>query len=348
MNSGVDMASALGFGDREVEECLRQGGLLSLELEFTRRCNLRCVYCYSSAGEPEPDELRPEEIRSVIAQARDLGARKIILIGGGEPLVYEGLDEVVEYIAGLGMSQILFTNGTLMTGARARFLKRHGVPVIVKMNSLRPEVQDELAGSAGAFDRMQAGLACLLEAGYPAEGAMLGVQTVICRQNLAELPEMWQWARGQGFEPYFEILTNQGRAKEHRGLAAPLSEIKALFERLGAIDREALGSSWSCRPTIAAFSCRRHLYSCLVTSRGFVQPCVGVDIPVGNIREKALAAILRESPVIDDLRHIYERIEGACRRCDHRYDCYGCRGNAYQTTGNYLAPDPACWHCNPG
>lgn len=337
---------ALGFGSDEVAACLRRRGLLSLELEFTRKCNLRCVYCYSSAGDPEEGEMGLDEMKSVIAQARDLGARKIILLGGGEPLVFDGIEAIVEYIADLGMRQILFTNGTLLTEKTAQFLRGHGVSVIIKNNSLKPEVQDELAGVNGAFDRMKKGLAHLVNAGYPDDEVMLGVQTVICRQNIAELPDMWRWARRQGFMPYFEIMTDQGRARSHPGLYVPLSEIRAVFEELEAIDKANFGVAWHSHPTIAAFSCKRHLYSCLVNSRGFVQPCTGVDIHVGNIREKALAEILRESPVIDDLRNIYERIEGECRQCDHRYDCYGCRGNAYQTTGNYLASDPACWHCS--
>ncbi|MGO9614596.1 MAG: radical SAM/SPASM domain-containing protein [Dissulfurispiraceae bacterium] len=345
MGNTVDMVHALGFGGDEVAACLERRGLLSLELEFTKQCNLRCVYCYSAAGEPEEDEMNIDEIKSVIAQALDLGAKKIILLGGGEPLLYEGLHEIVDYISGLGMQQVLFTNGTHMTEKTAHFLKRNKVAVVIKNNSMRPEVQDELAGVKGAFDRIRRGLGYLVNAGYPDCEVMLGVQTVICRQNVAELPTMWEWARKRGFVPYFEIMTNQGRAKQHSDLAVSLPEIKAAFERFEAIDKTNFGVDWHSHPTIAAFSCKRHLYSCLVNSQGFVQPCTGVDMPVGNIRERTLAEILSGSHIIDDLRNIYDRIEGECRRCDQRYECYGCRGNAYQSTGNYLASDPSCWRC---
>ncbi len=346
MGNTVDMVHALGFGNDEVAACLQRRGLLSLELEFTKKCNLRCVYCYSAAGEPEEDELKIEEIKSVVAQAADLGAKKIILLGGGEPLVYEGLEEIVHYISALGVQQVLFTNGTLMTERTAHLLRKERVSVVIKNNSMKAEVQDELAGVKGSFDRIRRGLQHLMDAGYPNAEVMLGVQTVICRQNLAELPAMWEWARRHDFVPYFEIMTNQGRAKLHPDLAVPIHEIRAVFERLETIDKTRFDVAWHSHPTIAAFSCKRHLYSCLVNSRGFVQPCTGVDMLVGNIREKSLAAILSGSPVIDDLRNIYDRIEGDCRQCDHRYECYGCRGNAYQTTGNYLASDPSCWRCS--
>ena len=66
-------------------------------------------------------------------------------------------------------------------------------------------------------------------------------------------------------------------------------------------------------------------------------------MPVGNVKTERLTDILKRSPVVQKLRNIYENIEGECKGCEFAFDCYGCRGNAYQTTGNYLASDPACW-----
>lgn len=340
-----DMLQGLGFEDTEIMTCLKRNGLLSMELEFTKKCNLRCVYCYSRAGEALENELRLEELKSVIAQAKDLGASKIVLLGGGEPLMYHGIREIVEYIASLGLQQVLFTNGTLISEKLARFFFENKVSVVVKSNSLKPEVQDILAGVSGTFQNIRRGLKHLQAAGYPADGLMLGVQTVICRQNIEELPAMWRWAREEGFVPYFEMLTHQGRAAENAFLNVTLSEVRGVFEQLEAMDKEQFGIQWQARPTIAAFSCKRHLYSCLVTSQGDVQPCTGVDIPIGNVRRKLLKEILHQSPVIRDLRNIYQKIEGLCSSCEHHFECYGCRGNAYQLTGNYLASDPTCWRC---
>lgn len=342
----VDIVNILGFSDEEINECKERKGLLSIELEFTRKCNLRCLYCYSSAGEAAENELTIDEIKSVILQAKELGAKKIVLLGGGEPLLYKGLIEIVDYIHSLNLSQILFTNAVLIDRETAGILHDRGVSVVIKHNSLTPEVQDFLAGVDGTFHKIKRGLQYLMEAGYPDDRADLGIQTVICRQNLHELPAMWRWARERGIIPYFEILTQQGRAKEHRELYVSISEIKTVFDKLDRIDRELFGIKWESRPTIAAFACKRHLYSCLINSVGDVQPCTGVDMAVGNIREKPLSEILNTSPVIHNLRNIHKVIEGHCRVCEYGNECYGCRGNAYQITGNYLASDPTCWHCS--
>jgi radical SAM protein with 4Fe4S-binding SPASM domain len=72
-------------------------------------------------------------------------------------------------------------------------------------------------------------------------------------------------------------------------------------------------------------------------------PCVGVNLPVGNIRERKLGEIIAGSDVIEDLRDHRHTIQGPCQTCKKADHCYGCRGAAYQMTGNYLASDPLCW-----
>jgi radical SAM protein with 4Fe4S-binding SPASM domain len=343
MMHNKDIEDSLDFSDHDISSCLKSKGLLSIELEFTRKCNLRCLYCYSGAGMPRKDELRKEEIKSIIHQAKDLGARKIILLGGGEPLLYNGFNDIVQYIRSLGLQQVLFTNGTLITEETVRFLLRHRVSVIIKQNSLNPEIQDMLAGVQGSFEKIQHGIRVLMDAGYPAGNSALGIQTVICRQNIHELPSMWTWAREKGIIPYFEVLTMQGRARNNAALSVTPPEAGTLFEQLEHIDKVKFGIKWRLHPTIAAFSCRRHLYSCLINSQGCVQPCTGVDVSIGNVRDTSLKELLMTSDVMRKLRNIYNHLEGRCGECAHSFECYGCRGNAYQLTGNYLASDPACW-----
>ncbi len=333
----------LEFSREEIDRAKAAGGLLSLELELSRLCNLRCVYCYAASGLARPDELSLEEILSVVDQAVALGARKIIVLGGGEPLLYPDLFTVIDHIIGRGADADLFTNGMMITPEIASKLHERKVAVVVKMNSRNPEVQDFLAGHEGAFEAINRGLDTLMAAGYPSEGRSLGVETIICRQNYDELPDLWRWARRQGIIPYVEMMTMQGRATEHPELEVEPAAVKDLFERLAAIDAAEFGNHWTPHPPLAASQCARHEYSCTVTSTGEVQPCPGVSVTAGNIREDSLAHILRKSKEIQELRNIRQNIKGKCGQCEFGEYCYGCRGHAYQVTGDYLASDPLCW-----
>ncbi len=339
----VRLMTGLEFSQEDVLAAAQNNGLLSIELEMTRLCNLRCLYCYSGAGAASADEMSLQEIKDVVGQTVALGGRKIVILGGGEPLMYGRLRELIEFIAGLGLNIEMFTNGTMIDREVASFLYRHGVSIVVKCNSLDRRVQDELAGVPGAFGRIQQGLGRLLDCGYPDAEHGLGIQTVICRQNLQEIPHLWRHARRRGIQPYFECMTNQGRAAVNGGLQVSAGEAGRLFQALQEIDSTEFGLNWLAHPPLAGSRCQRHLYSMLVKANGDVCPCVGVDVVVGNIRRARLAGVISASRVIQDLRHVYSRLHGNCRTCRMNGECYGCRGNAYQMTGDYLGSDPFCW-----
>ena len=333
----------LEFTAEEIAACRQKGGLLSLELELSRVCNLRCLYCYAESGTALDHELSLAEILSVIDQARELGARKIIVLGGGEPLLYPDIFTVIDHIVDLDLQVDLFTNATLIDTHTAHQLYDQGVAVSMKMNSRRPEIQDRLAGKKGTFEAIQQGLAALLDAGYPDDDHILGIESIICRHNYDEIPELWRWARNRDIIPYIEAMTMQGRARQNPELEVSSAEIRRMFETLAEIDATEFDRQWLPIPPLAASHCARHEYSCTVTSIGDVNPCPGVNIRAGNIRQRPLREILATSPVIAELRNIRQNIKGKCGSCDFNDHCYGCRGHAYQVTGDHLAPDPLCW-----
>jgi radical SAM protein with 4Fe4S-binding SPASM domain len=330
------------FTRDDIEKTAREGRLLSMEIECSLRCNFRCQYCYVEQGADTARELTPEEIRSAILQARELGARKIIVLGG-EPMIYPHIMELLTFIREQGMAAEMFTNGTQVTAEAARRLRALGVQVVLKMNSFEESIQDELAGVKGAHKIIQDAYRNLIDAGFPGEGRLMAVSTIICRQNLPEITRMWQWLRDRKITPYFEIITPQGNARDHNGLEVDLPTLHKVFRELAAIDHARYGIDWDPQPPLVGDRCLRHQFSCLINAFGSVTPCVGVTIPVGNIRDRRLADILRDSEVIQDLRHYSETIRGPCGACEKAAICYGCRGAAYQLTGDYLASDPLCW-----
>jgi radical SAM protein with 4Fe4S-binding SPASM domain len=330
------------FGPSEVEAAARSGRLLSMEIEFSLRCNFNCPYCYVQ-GRPTSykDEMTPEEARGVLKQACDLGARKIIVLGG-EPMIYPQIFEMLQYIRGLGMTVEMFTNGTNITEETARRLGDLGVRVVLKMNSFEKAIQDELAGRKGAYESIQSAFASLREAGYPSEDRVLAISTIICKQNQHEIVRLWKWLRDQDIAPYFEVVTPHGSAGSLHALRVDSDVSHRIFQELSELDK-AYGHTWEPQPPLVGNRCLRHQFSCLVNASGYVMPCVGVPIAAGNIREQPLADIIRDSEVIQDLRNYRQNIKGPCASCEKLDECYGCRGAAYHTTGDYMASDPTCW-----
>ncbi len=336
----------LEFTEQEIRAAVAADRLLSMEIEFSRICNFRCSYCYVEEKIECRDELAREEIKDVILQAKGLGARKIIILGG-EPSIYPHLIEMLRFIGKEGLNAEIFTNGSGITRGLAGVLAEEKVRVALKMNSRNEQVQDQLAGKKGAFQLICKALATLREAGYPSKDLFLAISTVICRQNIQELPAMWQWLREENIEPFFEVITPQANALANNWLGVGPRELKELFSRLLAVDQEKFGRTWEPQPPLVGNKCMRHQVSCVVTATGEVMPCVGVTIALDNIRNNKLADILKNSEVIANLKNYRKTIKGQCASCEKAAECYGCRGAAYQLTGDYLASDPTCWRCLP-
>ncbi|MFA6284659.1 MAG: radical SAM protein [Desulfurivibrionaceae bacterium] len=332
----------LEFSEQEIREAVAAGKLLSMEIEFSRICNFRCSYCYVPDRSECKNELSREEIKDVILQAKELGARKIIILGG-EPSIYPHLVEMLRFLGREGLEIEMFTNGSGIDTDLAAVLAEEKVRVVLKLNSRDEAIQDRLAGKKGAFQIINRALATLQEAGYPSADQFLAISTVICKQNIEELPAMWQWLREENIEPYFEVITPQANALENMWLGVDSSALKELFTRLSAIDRERFGRTWEPQPPLVGNKCMRHQVSCVVTATGDVTPCVGVTIVLDNIRSNKLAHILKNSEVVNNLKNYRQMIKGTCRTCEKAEECYGCRGAAYQMTGDYLASDPTCW-----
>lgn len=334
-------ADGFGFTQEEINETVSRNGLLSMEIEFSLACNFSCPYCYNDIQKGE-SELTSQEIDKVLLDAKELGARKIIILGG-EPMIYPEIHDKIRFIRRHGMGVEMFTNGSCMTPENAMFMHDNGVAVVLKMNSFNPELQNRMAGRDDANEIIQSAYRNLRDAGYPSTGKRLAVSTVICDQNIDELPDLWRWLRKRDIEPYFEMITPQGGAADSDWIKASVPKQEKLFAELAEIDRNEFGHEWEPQPPLVGNVCLRHQFSCLVNAHGTVMPCVGVTIPLGNIRETSLKEILDKSEVLENLRDFPNRIKGPCRECEKSSVCYGCRGAAYQLTGDYLASDPTCW-----
>ncbi len=80
-----------------------------------------------------------------------------------------------------------------------------------------------------------------------------------------------------------------------------------------------------------------------ILPNGDVIPChASLQTKLGNIREKSITQIWNNSPILLKLRN-RNLLEGGCSQCIYRDKCSGCRGRAYEETGDMLAMDPSCW-----
>lgn len=107
----------LRFGMRSIFRRMKIG---SINLILTRRCNLNCKYCCTTDKE-NGIELSVEEWKKIIEKF----ARRhfIFAFSGGEPLLYKGTHELIDYASRRGLTGLL-TNGLLITERHLQKFKR--------------------------------------------------------------------------------------------------------------------------------------------------------------------------------------------------------------------------------
>ena len=339
--------------------------LLAIRLETNRSCNLRCRYCYAESGEQLENELSVDTLADVVSQAKEMGVHSVVVIGGGEPAIHPQFRELISFIHSLDIVPMIFTNTVTISKGLAKFLYVNNASVMGKLDSLRSELQDFLAGRRGAYSRIQRGLSNLIEAGFTQVEdphiLRLGVSCVTNRLNLGEIEQIWHFCREQNIFPNLEVLTPTGRAKQQLpGCFITQEEIKDYKLRLLETDRSCYGYDWLPYTPLPGSGCLQHLYSLYVTIEGNVRPCAPTKFdenPVlqhdgiypHNILKRRLLEIY-EDPLFQYVRNIDQYLEGKCHSCEHLSECIGCRGYTYSVGVNegkdpYAALRAGCFQC---
>jgi len=93
-----------------------------LAITLTKKCNLRCNYCFEEANPNNDGVFQIEKVMNLIREAKSLNIRWIAL-SGGEPLLYPYIYELINEIAGLGLSLFIESNGIAINERFIREIK---------------------------------------------------------------------------------------------------------------------------------------------------------------------------------------------------------------------------------
>lgn len=184
-----------------------------LFLESTSRCNLNCFMCMKqSAGSPIPDgDLSPSTFEALEPAFPNLDA--LVLNGVGEPLLNSRLEQFICRAKKLLPSHAWVgfqTNGLLLNNLRALTLVDAGLDrICLSLDGASPDTFRSIR-SGGQLNDVEWGLAALNTAKETCNrpDLRIGVEFVVMRDNLRELPSALRWAskRGANFAIVSHVL----------------------------------------------------------------------------------------------------------------------------------------------
>ena len=198
--------------------------------EITSACNLRCDFCLVEMKRAQVSLEKALEIADALV-AR--GVDKVLL-SGGEPLVFKGVDQVMRRLMDGGVLVKLLTNGTVENETVFRMIEADpGLEVSMSILSVRPEKADAIFGRPGAWAK----LCATLERLPPKQ---VNIITACSTENEDEIEEIIDWVAARGIPGLsvinvFKDPTSPARFRpDCRDYRIGPDRVAGLFERLAA------------------------------------------------------------------------------------------------------------------
>jgi AdoMet-dependent heme synthase len=328
---------------------------ISVLIELTRRCNLRCLHCFANSGaEVQMDELSTSELKALIDRLGEIGVF-LLFFGGGEPLCREDCLELAAYAKARNMDLCLLSNMTLINKDMASRLRDIGFYKIEgNLDGSNAETYESLRQMPGSFDSTLAGIRNCLEVGLPVR-----VNCTLTKFNVAQMEEIAALAASLGVNDLaFIRLIPAGRGDqnfERLDLGEPryrgevLPRLKHLRKRyapqmmIAYEQDEAIVKAND--PNQVMPWCGSGRIHCTITPEGYVKPDHSFPDQdtrtiAGNIRQQDFAGIWQQSPVFRKIRHTRFM---ECEGCEHTGCCGGDVYRIYAHWGELMGGrDPRC------
>jgi Y-X(10)_GDL-associated radical SAM protein len=331
--------------------------------EITLACDLHCRHCGSRAGRRRPAELSTQGCLEVVDALAELGTREVTLIGGEAYLRRDWL-EIIRALVKHGIRVSMQSGGRNFTQRRLDDAVEAGLASLgVSIDGLEA-THDGLRGLEGSFARA---IDTLRRA--KAAGLVTSVNTQICAQTMAELPELLDTVIEVGGTHWqLQLTVAMGNAVDNPELLLQPYQLLKLMPTLAELYRRALdhGVLMTAGNNIGYFGPYEHLWRGFGDERrhwtgcgagqlvmgieadGTIKGCPSLETTSfagGKVGEVSLAQLWDEAPEIHFGR-LRSRAElwGFCRTCYYAELCRGgCTWTAHSLFGR-AGNNPYCHH----
>ncbi len=182
-----------------------------LFVETTTRCNMKCNMCVKQTmgSGLEEGDLSPATFEAI--EPALPYAEALILNGIGEPLLHPRLEEFIRRAKSLmpaGSWAGFQTNGLLLDETRASSLVKAGLDrICLSLDAICPDTFRKIR-EGGEVKDMEQAFKMLAKARkcHPDSNLQTGVEFVVMRENVHQLPDVLRWSVSQGVS--FAIVSN--------------------------------------------------------------------------------------------------------------------------------------------
>ncbi|WP_437275224.1 radical SAM protein [Sorangium sp. So ce375] len=329
----------------------------SLDIEVTRRCNLRCDYCFVGWSRGWTSDVPRDLAEEIVREGA--GRFDLLHITGGEPFAWRGLLELIDLGLSLDYATALVnTNGTLLDDRTIARLAAHRARARISVSFDGPrEVHDPVRGP-GRFDEADDAVRRAIAAGVP-----VTIMTVVTKSVLARLPEflLERWAAHPGLSGITLFPVGVGPTGTQKPgvplMAFSPSDLELLAAHVTLAWRLGIRVVVAAYPVINPILRRlgypeEMLYQC-TAGRGRV--CVHADRTVSPCHPVATPVYGTWSPGLFDRlpgfaahARMRDRDYDGCSTCSQREGCGHCRAFVTASGAGFFGNDEICLDVVPG
>src|SRR3989304_5290477 len=325
---------------------------------LTRQCNLRCGHCYMNAvwlGGSD-NLLTLEEGFRLIDDIASVNLDTILVLTGGEPLLYKHTLDYAGYASKKGLMVVIGTNGILLDDRMVRRLMDSGVSGVgISLDSIDPSIHDTFRGYPGAWRQAVEAIERCRRHGLPFQ-----VHHSVMSFNWADVWEMVEFAHYKGARVvnfFFMVCTGRGEKltditpEQYEEVLSALIDLQAKypgmmirarcaphFKRI-AYQKDPHSPITKAEGYLGG-GCLAGSHHCRIAPDGEITPCPYMPLSVGNVRRDRFPEIWENAAVFRELRA--PQLKGKGGECEYEELCGGCRARPYADHGDYLDEDLWC------
>jgi len=261
----------------------------------TYACNYKCVFC---ALEHEPGGLKKtlpfDKAKALIDDLAKIDTGQVSVTGGGDPLCYKQIDDLVALIIKRSMDCSVCTNGALINDNQIDVWAKMGVHLSVSFNAAdHVQYQKIHPGSTKrGFDQIVSGLEKYVSIlkNQSANRGMLSMNFVICKLNVDQIVPMARLAKSIGADQV-QFRTLQPRSV-HQALAIGKNstrkvkdDVQELFQLYGNDPSFTVQAPWgmiNSEVNQTSFPCLEGYIASYIDSDGTVFPCCLMSDDIEN------------------------------------------------------------------
>jgi len=198
-------------------------------------CNLSCLYCHKEGVFNHGKPISHEERKALIGIASEFGIDEI-KFSGGEPLLYDGLEDLVAYSKELGIPSTSVTTNGILLDKKARGLKSSGLDELsVSFDTLEEGIFQKLnGGKREDYQKILEGIEMARELGFP----RMNLNMALTKYNVGEVENMMKYAQKIGVPLRLISFIELGDLQE-KDLSVKSKEVfEALKQRAVSIDSD--------------------------------------------------------------------------------------------------------------